>query len=127
MREELLKLRENAYAPYSKFNVACIVIMKDGQKFKGVNVENASYGGTICAERVAITSAIACGYRKHDFKELYVMTGEKIGTPCLICRQTINELFERNCKIICMNIWGEQKEYSVSELCPYPFDESDLL
>ena len=73
MQEKLNKLLENAYAPYSNYQVACIVVMKDGKEFNGVNVENASFGATICAERVAITSAIAHGYKKNDFKEIYIM------------------------------------------------------
>ena len=67
MKDKLLKLLDNAYAPYSKFHVACFVEMKDGRMVPGVNVENASYGVTLCAERNAITTAIALGYKKGDF------------------------------------------------------------
>ena len=70
MREKLTELLKNSYSPYSKFPVAAIVVMKDGREFSGVNVENASYGATICAERSAIVSAISHGYKKGDFKEL---------------------------------------------------------
>ena len=73
MREKLVSLLKNSYSPYSHFRVAAIVIMKDGREFHGVNVENASYGATICAERSAILSAISAGYKKGDFQELYVM------------------------------------------------------
>ena len=83
MKEELIKLLDKAYAPYSKFHVSCIIEMKDGKYIPGVNVENASYGATICAERNAITTAIAMGYKKGDFKKLYVMvSGDKLSTPC---------------------------------------------
>ena len=127
MQEELLKLQQNSYSPYSKFKVACIVIMNDGTKFYGVNVENASYGATICAERVAITSAIAKGYKTNDFKELYVMIDrDNIGTPCFICRQVISEFFPMDSKVICMSQSGESKEYTVKELCTYPFGKDDL-
>ena len=61
MREKLLKLLDNSYAVYSNFPVAAIVVMNDGREFCGVNVENASYGATICAERSAIVSAISAG------------------------------------------------------------------
>ena len=57
MREELIKLLDNAHAPYSKFHVSCILEKKDGKHIPGVNVENSSYGGTICAERNAITTS----------------------------------------------------------------------
>ena len=99
MREKLEKLLNNSYAKYSKFRVSCICVMNDGKEFNGVNVENASYGATICAERVAITSAIANGYKKGDFKELHIMVdSDKIGTPCFICRQVISEFFNLDVK-----------------------------
>lgn len=127
MKEKLVKLLENSYSPYSHFRVAAIAVMKDGQEFIGVNTENASYGASICAERCAITSAIAHGYKKHDFEKLYVMCdNDKIGMPCFICRQVISELFEKEKLVIAMNPKGEQLTYKVEELCPYPFSEDDL-
>lgn len=68
MKEKLIKLLENSYSPYSHFRVAAIVVMQDGKEFNGVNVENASYGASICAERSAILSAISSGYKKGEFK-----------------------------------------------------------
>ena len=128
MKEELLELGKNSYSPYSHFRVAAIAITKDNKKFKGVNVENASYGATICAERNAILNAISNGYKKGDFKELHIMCldSNKISTPCFQCRQVISELFDKDAKIICYNSTGETKQYKVSELCPYPFNEEDL-
>ena len=128
MIEELLELGKNSYSPYSHFRVAAIVVMKDGNKFRGVNVENASYGTTICAERSAILSAVSAGYKKGDFKELHVMCldSKTISTPCFMCRQVISELFDKDAIVTCYNKNGETKEYKVSELCPYPFDEDDL-
>ena len=127
MKEKLLKLLDNAYAPYSKFKVASIVVMKDGTEVCGVNVENASYGATICAERNAITTAIAMGYKKEDFDRLYVMTsGKKISSCCFMCRQLIVEFFNKDSIITLMDMNGNYKELTVAELCPYPFDESDL-
>lgn len=127
MKEELFNLLNNAYAPYSDFRVSSVVVMKDGTKFKGVNVENASYGATICAERNAITTAITSGYTKGDFDKIYVMTsGKNISSCCFICRQLITEFFDKNSEVILMNMNGEEKRMTVSELCPYPFDENDL-
>ena len=127
MKEKLLNLLNNSYSPYSNFRVAAIAIMKDGTEFKGVNVENASYGVCNCAERSAIFSAISQGYKRYDFDELYVMCDSKdIGTPCFICRQVISEMFEKEKKVICINKNGSQKTFTVEELCPHPFDDSSL-
>lgn len=127
MKEELLSLLDKSYAPYSKFHVSAIIEMKDGSKVSGVNVENASYGATICAERNAITTAITKGYKKEDFGKLYIMTsGKKISSCCFICRQVITEFFDKDAKVILMDKEGNVKELTVKELCPYPFDESDL-
>ena len=127
MKEKLLKLLENSYSPYSKFRVASIVVMKDGSEFCGVNVENASYGASICAERSAILSAISAGYKRHDFDKLYVMCdNEKIGMSCFMCRMVISEMFEKDKKIIAMNPSGLEEVHTVEELCPYPFSDEDL-
>lgn len=127
MKERLLELLENSYAPYSHFRVAAIVVMKDGQAFSGVNVENASYGATICAERSAIVGAVSSGYRKDDFKELYVMVdSERLSTCCFMCRQVIQEFMCPDCEIVCMNRLGDEKRFRVSEMCPFPFSEEDL-
>lgn len=127
MQEKLLNLLNNSYSPYSNFRVAAIVVTKDGQEFNGANVENASYGATICAERVAITNAIANGVKRRDFDKLYVMCDSlKIGTCCFVCRQVISEFFESDKEIIMMNPNGDTLIKKVSELCPYPFTEENL-
>ena len=126
MKEKLQKLLENSYSPYSNFPVSAIVVMKDGKEFNGVNVENASFGATICAERNAFTTAIAYGYKPKDFEKLYIMTKGEISTPCFICRQFITEFFSEDKEVVCMNEQGMEKVYKVSELCPYPFNEGDL-
>jgi len=127
MKEKLLKLLDNAYCPYSNFRVSAIVVMKDGTEVSGVNVENASYGAAICAERNAITTAIAMGYKKENFDRLYVMTsGKRISSCCFICRQVIVEFFDKNSLVTLMDMEGNEKVLTVEELCPYPFDSEDL-
>ena len=127
MQEKLREILKNSYSPYSNFKVAAIVVMKDGSEFKGVNVENASYGAAICAERSAIVSAVSAGYKKGDFKELHVMVGSgKIGMPCFICRQVISEMFEKDNNVYCYDTNGNVKKYKVEQLCPYPFGKEDL-
>lgn len=127
MKDKLKKLLENSYSPYSKFRVSCIVVMRDRREFFGVNVENASYGAGICAERNAIIQAIANGYKKGDFEKIYVMCdNDKIGMSCMICRQVMIEFFERDKEVIAMNPNGDVEVHTVAELCPYPFSEEDL-
>ena len=126
MKEKLSELLKNSYSPYYKFPVASIVVMKDGKEYKGVNVENAN-GTSICAERNAIASAVANGYRKEDFSKIYIMLSSgEFGTPCFACRQVIQEFMDLDCKVISVDKNGLEKEFTVSELCPYPFTDSDL-
>lgn len=127
MREKLKDLLKNSYSPYSKYRVAAICTLKDGREFTGVNVENASFGASVCAERVAILKAVSEGYRKGDFKDLYVMCdADKIGTCCFLCRQVVTEFFEDDSTITMMNPDGEALVLKAKELCPYPFNEENL-
>ena len=126
MRKELEELLNNAYAPYSNFKVAAILKMKDGSLFKGVNVENASYGATICAERNAITTAIASGYKRNDFDTLYLMASSKKQVfPCFICRQMIVEFFNMEDNLI-IYTENEEKEYKIKDIITNPFSSEDL-
>jgi len=127
MEENLKRLLKNSYSPYSGFRVASICLMKDGKSFGGVNVENASYGATICAERVAITTAIANGYKKGDFSKLYVMCdSERVSSSCFMCRQVISEFYDRESEVVFYSNDGDKETYLVKDLCPYPFGSSDL-
>ncbi len=122
MKENLKMIIKNSYAPYSNFNVACIVKMHDGQEFLGVNVENASFKNGLCAEQVAIAAAIAEGYKTGDFTEIHVMGSSKnISYPCFLCRQLLVEFFKPDSKVFCYNITGKKEEFLVSELCPHAY------
>lgn len=127
MKTKLLELLEKSYAPYSHFRVSAIVVTNEDKCYSGVNVENASYGATICAERVAITKAVSNGCKKGDFKKIYVMVdSDKISSCCFMCRQVIVEFFDKDATVVLMNKHGEEKVLTVKELCPYPFDSGDL-
>lgn len=127
MIEKLRQLHQKSYSPYSNYPVSAIVVMKDGKEYTGVNVENASYGATICAERTAILKAVSDGYRKGDFKEIHVMVGSgKLGMPCFICRQVMNEFFEMDDEVICYSSKGDHRVFTIQELCTYPFGSDDL-
>lgn len=126
--DRLLELANNSYSPYSHFRVASILIMKDGKEFLGVNVESSNYGSTVCSERSAIVSAVSAGYKKGDFKELHCLCADskKISVCCFECRQVISELFDSDAPLFFYSKDGAVKRYLVEELCPYPFNESDL-
>ena len=127
MKDKLLELLNKAYTSYSNFRVSAILETTDGKIYTGVNIENASYGATVCAERVAIFKAISDGYRKGDFKKLHVMVDSpKISSCCFICRQVFSEFFNNDTEIILYNNKGEYKTYTKEELCPLPFDSEDL-
>lgn len=127
MFEKLTALLNNSYSPYSNFRVASIVVMKDGKEFGGVNVENASYGATICAERTAILKAVSEGYKKGDFKEIYTMCdSDRISSSCFLCRQVISEFFEEDSLIYFLDNKGNIEKHQVKDVCPYPFNEDDL-
>ena len=104
IKDELLDLLNNAYAPYSNYKVASIVVMKDGKTFKGANIENASYGATNCGERTAIFACYANGYRKDDIEALAIVTdGKRLAGPCGICRQVLCELLNQDTPIVLSN------------------------
>lgn len=111
---------ENAYAPYSGFRVGAAVCAS-GRYYCGCNVENASYGLTVCAERNAIAAAIADGSRKPEAVCVYSPSGEPM--PCGACLQVIAE-FGSDCTVIVCGPDGD-KEYSLKELMPKAFALSD--
>ena len=117
--EAALAARERAYAPYSKFLVGAAVRAESGKIYTGCNIENASYGLTVCAERNALFSAVGAGERK--FTALCVVgdTEEPI-SPCGACRQVMAE-FKVPC-IILANLKGDVKEYTLGELLPLSFN-----
>ncbi|HLA48331.1 MAG: cytidine deaminase [Nitrospinae bacterium RIFCSPLOWO2_02_39_17] len=107
-------VRKKAYAPYSNFKVGAAVLTIDGKIFTGCNVENSSYGLSICAERSAISNAISSGYKK--FTKIAVVTdSEPPASPCGACRQVIFE-FGDDIEVIMANLKGDIKVMKISEL-----------
>jgi len=90
MAKKACEAMQHAYAPYSKYKVGACVSAEDGSLFTGCNVENASYGLTVCAERAAIFALISAGKKKVTALAL-VVSGDDLGTPCGACRQVIRE------------------------------------
>ncbi len=106
--------REKAYAPYSNFKVGAAVLTNNGKIFSGCNIENSSYGLSICAERAAIFNAVSSGYK--EFTKIAVVTdSEPPASPCGACRQVIFE-FGDDIEVIMANLKGEIKIEKISEL-----------
>ncbi|HBM76180.1 MAG TPA: cytidine deaminase [Clostridiaceae bacterium] len=118
------KAMKNAYVPYSNFKVGAALLTKAGKVYTGCNVENASYGATICAERTAIFKAVSEGER--EFEAIAITAdSDEFAYPCGICRQVMLE-FSKDLKIYISNKNGEYKEYTISELLPTGFTKDNM-
>ena len=127
MFEELKGFINNSYSNISNYKVACIAKMKDGAIFKGVNVENPSFKDGLCAEQIAIGSAISNGYTKGDFDCLYLLGSSAHSiTPCFLCRQVLLEFFSLDSLVITYSNEGIETTYKIKDLCPHSFGEEDL-
>ncbi len=122
--DEAIAAAENAYTPYSKFNVGAAVLLNNGEVIKGCNIENGSYGMTNCAERTALFTVYAKGYRKNDISKIAVV-GPVSGaiSPCGACRQVMSELLTDECEIILSNLAKSKiDKYTIIDLLPVPFE-----
>lgn len=118
--EQARLARQQAYAPYSGFKVGAAVLCANGQIFSGTNIENASLGATVCAERVAIFKAVAAGQRR--IIALAVLADTPAPTaPCGLCRQVLQEFADPDCQIIMANLPGEYQIVTQGELLPLAF------
>ena len=109
-----------AYAPYSKFRVGAAVLADDGTIYTGVNVENRSYGLTVCAERNAIAHAVAMGMKRIKAIAVYSPDSENPLPPCGACRQVITEFSVPDAVVLCCDNQGNTAELPISGL--YPMD-----
>ena len=120
-----IEARKRAYTPHSKFNVGAVVIDTSGNEITGCNVENASYGLSMCAERTAIFKAVSEG---SDAIETVVVVGDTEGpiSPCGACRQVIAEFAGEDFTLILANLNGDTKVMTKEEMLPYGFSPKDL-
>lgn len=114
--------RHKAYAPYSHYAVGAALLTASGKVYTGANVENASYGLAICAERTAVGKAVSDGER--NFVAIAVVT-ENGGTPCGACRQVLNE-FGPDMRVLIADAAGQYQVYRLAELLPASFGPAQL-
>ena len=118
------KARENALAPYSGFKVGAAITTPDGRVYTGCNIENVSYGLSICAERVALWKALSDG--AHEFTKMAIVTEADILTsPCGACRQLLWE-YCGDIAIHLHSLKGLAQEHRLAQLFPFPFDNRSL-
>lgn len=116
--------RQRAYAPYSNYLVGAALLGADGTVFTGCNVENSSYGATICAERTAVVKAISEGVR--EFVAIAVVTANG-GSPCGICRQVLYEFSPQMTVLMADEVGAIRHEGPLDDLLPLGFSPSDLV
>lgn len=118
--EELIsaarEVRENAYAPYSHFQVGAALRTASGRIFRGCNVENLSFGLTICAERAAVLAAVAAGETRFEAIAVVADSVQPV-TPCGACRQVLAE-FSLDLRVCSVNLQGKRYESTIAELLP---------
>lgn len=117
--EKAKEVLPRAYAPFSKFKVGAALLSKDGEVFTGVNVENSSFGGTICAERTAFVKAVSEGI--YEFEAIAVVSSDGQAWPCGICRQFMKEFCDDDFKIITGDNADELSVYTMDEILPEGF------
>ncbi len=115
--------QQRAYAPYSRFRVGCALEADDGRVFVGCNVENASYGLTICAERAAVCAAVAAGARRFR-RAVVVSDADPPAAPCGACRQVLSE-FGRDLRVDGVSVAGTVS-WTIAELLPAAFGKEQL-
>lgn len=120
------EVQKRAHAPYSNALIGAAVLMSDGKIYTGCNVENASFGGTVCAERVAIFKAVSEGAPKQIKEVLVVSDAEKPWPPCGFCRQVIAEFANESTLIHTANLQGKIKTFQFSEIFPEAFTPKHL-
>jgi len=113
-------VRDRAYAPYSGFHVGAAILTEDGEIYAGCNIENRSFGGTVCAERVAVGTAVANGSQK--LRAVVVISEtDPPAAPCGLCLQVLTEFGDSDLPVLLMNPQGDRHELRLAELHPHPF------
>jgi cytidine deaminase len=118
---------KQAYAPYSRYSVGCAILLEDNSIITGVNIENASYSVTLCAERAAMATVVSAGLQ-HLIKAVAVVTSSSPpGAPCGVCRQFLSEFLKGNIPILLGNMLSDFKILTMDDLLPLAFSKADLI
>lgn len=123
LRQKALEASKKAHSPYSKANVGAALETTDGHIYVGCNIENASFGGTVCAERVAMWKAVSEGHKK--MKRIYVYTKDG-WPPCGLCLQVMTEFADQNLEVTFGDGSGKETTKKLSELLPCAFTPSHM-
>lgn len=123
--ESAHKSLDRSYSPYSKFRVGAALLTKDGKVYEGANIENASYGLTVCAERTAAFKAVLEGEKEFSAIAIDSDLDDYI-SPCGSCRQVLVELCGLDIDVVMIKSLGDHKIVKLNELLPYSFGKDDL-
>lgn len=123
LRQRAIDASNESHSPYSKAKVGSAIVTSDGKVFGGCNIENSSFGGTVCAERVAIWKAVSEGHKQ--LKKVYVYT-EAGWPPCGLCRQVMSEFAAGDLEVIIGDAKGNEQIWKFNELLPLAFTPEHL-
>lgn len=125
--EQARSIASHAYAPYSHYPVGACLVLESGAVYEGVNVENASYGGTICAERIAVGAAVTAEGPKMRITHVVVHTlSSPPAAPCGLCLQVLSEFASPDTAVTCANHRGEIRTFTFEQLLPQAFHGTDI-
>lgn len=123
--EQAKSVLENAYAPYSKYQVSAAIVIEDGTIYTGVNIENASYGLTNCAERTAIFKAVSEGHT--SVEAIVIVNGTtEMSKPCGACRQVMSEFMGPDSQVFLANVNNDYHEFTFEQILPLAFSDKDM-
>lgn len=128
MKEMALAALNFSYSPYSKKRIGSSILLSNGKTYSGCNIENASYGGTVCAERVAVWKAYS--ENKSDIKITAVVVASEEQNPwppCGFCRQVLAEFIDPHARVTLINPEGTEKVHIFKDLLPEAFDSAHLI
>jgi cytidine deaminase len=127
LKKKAIEAMNHSYSPYSNRQVGAAILLSNGKEYTGCNIENSSFGATVCAERVAVWKAVS--ENGGDIKIVAVAVATEASppwSPCGLCRQVINEFVDKNCAITLVNKSGESITHTHQDLLPHGFDRSAL-